>query len=125
MKKSLVILTPAANLQAANILGTVFGLGDHNFTVPLGPAESDSPEPEISHYGMLHQASLPDFRDTIFAAKEGNLPPIKWADYGVTEEQVQAVIDALIVDDEGEGYATPRAHFLATLNNNSLAEVDG
>lgn len=120
MKKSLVILTPAANLQAANLLGTAFGLGDHNFTVPLGPAESDSPEPEVTHYGMLHQASLPDFRDTVFAAKEGNLPPIEWADYGVTEEQVQAVIDALVVDVAESTYLHPSGHFQAVLQSNGL-----
>jgi hypothetical protein len=123
MKKSLVILTPVANLQAANLLGTAFGLGDHNFTVPLGPAESDNPEPEITHYGMLHQASLPDFRDTVFAAKEGNLPPIEWADYGVTEAQVQAVIDALIVDVAETPYPHPSQHFQSVLESNGLVGV--
>ncbi|WP_430415840.1 hypothetical protein [Marinobacter adhaerens] len=124
MKKSLVILTPAANLQAANLLGTAFGLGEQNFTVPLGPAESDSTEPEITHYGMLHQASLPDFRETLYQAQEGNLPPVEWAEYGVTEEQVQAVIDALIMDVAEETYAHPSQHFNAVLAENSLVQVD-
>lgn len=116
MKKSLVILTPADNLAMANTLGVVLGLGENNFTVPLSSDEGDT----VSHYGLLHQASLPDFRDTLAAAQAGNLPPMDWSQHGTTEAEVQAAVDALIIDVAEVPYPHPSEHFKVVLSDQGL-----
>lgn len=118
MKRSLVILTPAANLDASNLLGEILGIGTNNFTVPLS-TDGET----VSHYGLLHQASLPDFRQTLSEAQAGNLPPLDWSQYGTTEAEVQAVVDALIIDVAETPYPHPRDHFLAVLADNNLTQA--
>lgn len=120
MKKSLVILTQAENLAASNLLGEVLGIGGNNFTVPLS-MDGET----VSHYGLLHQASLPDFRETLSEAQAGNLPPLDWSQYGTSEAEIQATVDALIIDVAETPYPHPRDHFLAVLADNGLSQVAG
>ncbi|PHS43431.1 MAG: hypothetical protein COB05_18225 [Marinobacter sp.] len=118
MSTSLVILIPASLIDTANALGNALGLGSRNFTVRLTPADDESETPEVTHYGLLHQAAEPRFLATMKAAQDGVLPEIDWESHGLTVEQVAEVIQMMTYsispDPEAEepvSHAGPRAHF--------------
>jgi len=121
MSTSLVILIPSSLIDTANALGNALGLGLHNFTVPLTPADDDSETPEVTHYGLLHQAADPVFLATMKAAQAGTLPGIDWESHGMTVEQVAEVIETMTYSidpdtdaeelEESVSHAGPSAHF--------------
>jgi len=127
MSTSLVILIPASLADAANALGNALNLGSHNFTVPLTAADNDLEQPEVTHYGLLHQAAQPDFLATIKAAQEGTLPNIDWQENGLTSEAVAEIIQTMTYSispdpdaDEPVIHASPLAHFKHVINELDL-----
>lgn len=115
MKTSLAIITEAADLDLANTVGQALGMGAGNFTVALS-SDGES----VTHYGLLHQASLESFRQTLADAQGGNLPPVDWSQYGLTEADVLGLMERLVIDVAGAGYAHPSQHFNAVLAANGL-----
>ena len=115
---SLTIIAPVGQVDTGNLIGNALGLGPQNFTVPLVSVEPESENPQITHYGLLHQAAESDFIQTIVDAKNGILPPINWEDHGLTVEQVTSFMAAIAysvypdatVEDQPEFYSAA-AHF--------------
>ena len=115
MKQALTIITSASDLDLANTVGEALGMGMDNFTVPLS-----SDGENVTHYGLLHQASLPEFRQLLTDAQAGNLPPVDWSEYGTTEAEVLGLVDRLIIEVAETSYSRPRQHFDAVLAANGL-----
>ncbi len=104
---SLVAIVPAAQQEAANRLSCALGydaLPGNTFSVPLS-ATGQAP---ATHYGCRSLAKQ-EFLDILTAAAGGQLPPVDWTEYGVTETDITAVLASLIIDqrpaDQSEGHA--------------------
>lgn len=61
---------------------------------------SDGSEP-ATHYGYNAQAAAQDFVDMLQAAKAGELAPMAWEDYGLTESRVRELMEAMDVEVSG------------------------
>jgi hypothetical protein len=98
--------------------------------VPLAPVDLESENPQITHYGLLHQAAESDFVRTIVDAKNGSLPPIHWEDHGLTLEAVTEFMSSMVcsvnpdatVEDQPEFYSAA-AHFEHVIQGLGLIET--
>jgi hypothetical protein len=104
---SLVAIVPAAQQDAANRLACALGydvLPGNTFSVPL----SSTGAAPATHYGCRSLAKQ-EFLDVLGAAAQGQLPPIDWSEYGITETDISAVLASLFIDrrpaDQSEGHA--------------------
>lgn len=60
-------------------------------------AELTSDGATITHYG-LHTYATQTFVDILLGAQQGQLPPIQWADYGITEQDVLEAVAAMTIE---------------------------
>lgn len=91
---SVSLIVPAALHEKAQRLAWAIG----NDEPPLDSfsAELSSDGTDITHYG-LHTYAVPEFAAMLSAAQQGQLPPIPWADYGLTEQDVLDLMGAMTV----------------------------
>lgn len=98
---SLALAVPAALRDKANRLSCALGhdvLPGSTYSVPLS---ADGQEP-ATHYGC-HAWVQPSFVAILAGATQGHLPEVDWADYGITAEDVAAVVAGLIASEpQGE-----------------------
>lgn len=66
----------------------------------VAPLSADGGEP-ATHYGFNSQASVQAFVDMLQAAKAGELAPVAWEDYGLTESRVRELMEAMDVEVSG------------------------
>jgi hypothetical protein len=93
---SVVLICPAANRDQANLLACALGhdvLPGNTFSAPL----SATGEAPATHYGCRATAQQA-FVDLFHGAAQGQLPPIPWEDYGLTEADVFALLPLLTFD---------------------------
>lgn len=114
---SIVMIVPASLRDIGNRLSCALGhdtLPGNTFSVPLSPTGSEP----ATHYGC-RTAAQQSFADLLMAAGQGVLPEIDWTEYGLTVEDIGAVLAGLITDvrpaedEDGHFDAAATAHGLA------------
>lgn len=116
---SAVLICPAASQDKANRLSCALGhdvLPGKTFTAGLS---ADGSEP-ATHYGCRAIAKQ-DFVDLFAGAAQGVLPDLPWADYGLTVEDVQSLLGALVADFRGSSDGA--GHFDDVATANGLARL--
>lgn len=101
---SVVLICPAANREQANLLACALGhdvLPGNTFVAPL----SATGEAPATHFGCRATAQQ-TFVDLFVGASQGVLPAIPWADYGLTEADVFALLPLLVFDARAASDAT-------------------
>jgi hypothetical protein len=91
---SVVLICPAAMQAQANFLACALEhdtLPGNTFSVALS---ADGLEP-ATYYGC-HTTAQQSFIDLFTGAAQGDLPPVAWEDYGLTIQDVAALLPALI-----------------------------
>lgn len=120
MDFSVVLIVPVAKQADANLLACAFGydeLPGHTFEREL----SATGEAPITHYGA-HTWANAQFTSMLEAFNvDGSLPPIPWADFGLTEPRASAVVSALLTRIEPGG--PPRHNWSSALTENGLQEM--
>lgn len=114
---SLALVVPAALRDKANRLSCALGHDTLPGSTYSAPLSSTGDEP-ATHYGC-HAWVQPSFVDILAGAAQGTLPEIDWAEYGLTVEDVTAVVAGLIASE-------PQADLLdidAWLATHGLARV--
>lgn len=116
---SIVMIVPASLRDIGNRLSCALGhdtLPGNTFSIPLS---ADGSEP-ATHYGC-RTAAQQSFADLLSAAGQGVLPDIDWTEYGLTVEDIGAVLARLIADvrpaEDADG------HFDAAAAGHGLARV--
>lgn len=89
---SISLIVPAAHKADADKLAQALGHAPPG--VPTFVAELSSDGVNVTHYGC-HTYAQQAFVDLLTAASQGTLPPVPWADYGLTEQDVAEVLQAL------------------------------
>jgi hypothetical protein len=115
---STVMIIPANLRDDADLLAVALGHaapGDRSYTIPLGAGDT------VTHWG-LHTWADDDFLADLGEAAGGELPPVKWSDFGLTKARVTAVAAGLEVsapgsgiDPEGAAHPWPADHMAAVL----------
>lgn len=116
---SLVMIVPAQMRETGNRLACALGhdvMPGDTFSVPLS---TDGVDP-ATHYGCRTSAQV-SFAEMLSAAAGGSLPQIDWSAYGLTVEDVQAVLAGLIADVRPTGEA--EGHFDDVLSAHGLARI--
>lgn len=91
---SVSMIIPAESLDDARNLA--WALGHDEPSLATFSAELSTDGTEITHYGA-HTYARQEFIDILEAAQSGTLPPIRWADYGLTQRKVLGVLAAMTV----------------------------
>lgn len=91
---SVSLIIPAAHKADADKLAQALGHAPPG--VPTFVAELSSDGVSVTHYGC-HTYAQQAFVDTLTAAQQGLLPSLPWASYGLTEKDVQSVVQGLTV----------------------------
>lgn len=116
---STVLIIPAALLTKANALGAALGHGPESYTVPLsGDGET------VTHYGA-HAVTSDTFIGLIVAAGGGDLPAINWSEYGLTVQDVGAVLAAMTISAPGSALDAVRAVDVNSADSALLQTLDG
>jgi hypothetical protein len=93
---SVVLICPADLREQGNLLACAFGhdvLPGQTFSVAVSAGGGEP----ATHYGCRAIAQQ-SFIDLFTGAAQGQLPPIPWGDFGLTEADVLALLPALIFD---------------------------
>ena len=117
---SVVLIVPAALQDDANLLSCALGhdeLPGGTYRSPLG-----STSDKATHYGC-HTWAEADFVSVLSSASGGQLPPIPWADYGLTEAKVGAVVAGL--KSSVKTGVDPGSHWLDAIAAEGLVPVVG
>lgn len=91
---SVSLIVPAALREKAQRLA--WAIGHDEPPLDSFTAELSSDGINITHYG-LHTYAVPEFAAMLSAAQQGQLPPIPWSDYGLTEQDVTDLMSAMTV----------------------------
>lgn len=114
---SVVLIIPVALREKANLLACALGhdvLPGNTFAVPLSATGAEP----ASHFGC-HTWAQTSFVEMFQAAAQGHLPEIDWSEFGLTLEDVQAIVAALIVS--AETTSDGASHFAAAASGHGLS----
>lgn len=113
-----IFLVPVDLADKADALGAALGYalpGDKVFTRPY-------PTGEAPTHMAAHARVKDDFLLMLAGARAGSLPPVDWAAYGLTPEDVTAISTAMIasapgsvLDPAGTPFGNTQDHFAAAL----------
>lgn len=92
---SVSLIVPAAMLDKAQHLA--WAIGHDEPPLDCFGAELTSDGATVTHYG-LHTYAMQSFVDILVGAQQGQLPPIPWADYGLTEQDVLDVVASMTIE---------------------------